>query len=58
VAALAGGAGLLVGLLLPIHPLLGALLASVVYFGVLRLLGRFPGEVRELLGARLGAVGR
>jgi O-antigen/teichoic acid export membrane protein len=58
VAALAGGAGLLVGLLLPIHPLLGALVASVVYFGVLRLLGRFPGEVAELLGGRLGAVGR
>jgi O-antigen/teichoic acid export membrane protein len=58
VAALAGGAGLLVGLLTPIHPLLEVLLASAVYFGVLRALGRFPGEVRELLGGRLGTLGR
>jgi hypothetical protein len=58
VAALAGGAGLLAGLLTPIHPLLGVLLASAVYFGVLRALGRFPGEVRELLGERLGTLGR
>ena len=51
--ALAGGAGALAGLLLPIHPILGALVASVVYVGVLQLLGRLPAEVGELLRGRV-----
>jgi O-antigen/teichoic acid export membrane protein len=51
--ALAGGLGAASGLLLPIHPVLGALVACVVYVGVLRLLGRLPREVGELLGASL-----
>jgi O-antigen/teichoic acid export membrane protein len=53
--ALAAGAGVLVGLELPIHPVLGALAACVVYLGALRLLGRLPAEIGELLG---GLVGR
>ena len=54
VAALAGGIGAASGLILPIHPLLGVLVASLVYFGVLRLLGRFPHEVREVMAGRIG----
>jgi O-antigen/teichoic acid export membrane protein len=58
VAALAGGAGALCGLALPIHPLLGVLVASLVYFAVLRVFGRFPQEVWEVLGGRIGrAIG-
>jgi O-antigen/teichoic acid export membrane protein len=49
VVALAGGVGGVVGILLPVHPVIGAVVGSVVYFAVLKLLGRFPGEVRELL---------
>jgi len=56
--ALAGGAGAASGLLLPIHPVLGALVASLVYIGVLRLLGRLPAEVGELFGGRLAALVR
>jgi O-antigen/teichoic acid export membrane protein len=56
--ALAGGAGAAVGLVLPVHPLLGVGAASIVYVGVLRLLGRLPPEAGELLGARLGALVR
>jgi len=48
--AFAGGAGALAGLALPIHPIFGALVACVVYVGALRLLGRLPAEVGELLG--------
>jgi len=51
--ALAGGAGALAGLALPIQPVLGALVACIVYVGVLQLLGRLPPEAGELLGARL-----
>jgi O-antigen/teichoic acid export membrane protein len=55
-AALAGVAAVAVGLLLPIHPLLGVLVASVVYFAILAVVGRFPPEVREILSARRGAA--
>lgn len=48
-AGIAGAAGAACGLALPIQPVLGALLASLVYFALLRLLGRFPPEARELL---------
>jgi len=43
------------GLLLPVNPVVGAVIASLAYFAVLRLLGRFPPEVRELLGQRVPA---
>jgi O-antigen/teichoic acid export membrane protein len=56
VAVVAGGVGALSGLILPIHPLLGMLVASLVYFGVLRLLGRFPHEVREVMTGRIGSA--
>jgi O-antigen/teichoic acid export membrane protein len=56
--ALAGGLGAFSGLVLPIHPVLGALVASGVYVGVLRLLGRLPPEAGELLGGRLAALVR
>ncbi|MHB8243039.1 MAG: oligosaccharide flippase family protein [Solirubrobacteraceae bacterium] len=49
VVALAGGLAVAVGLALPVHPLIGVVVASAVYFGVLRILGRFPPEVREVL---------
>ncbi|HTZ87489.1 MAG TPA: oligosaccharide flippase family protein [Solirubrobacteraceae bacterium] len=55
VAALAGGAAVAAGLALPVHPLIGVLVASIVYFGLLRLLGHFPPEVREVLTARAAA---
>jgi O-antigen/teichoic acid export membrane protein len=56
VAALAGGAGALSGLALPIHPLLGILVASLVYFAILRVFGRFPYEVRQILRGRIDAA--
>ncbi len=58
VAALAGGAAVLVGILVPVHPLIGIVLASAVYFALLKLLGRFPPEVREILAGRLGRPAR
>jgi O-antigen/teichoic acid export membrane protein len=48
--AIAAGAGGAVGLALPVHPVLGAAIALVIYLAILRLLGRFPPEVREVLG--------
>ena len=48
------GVGAASGLILPIHPLLGVLVASLVYFLVLRLLGRFPHEVREVMAGQIG----
>jgi O-antigen/teichoic acid export membrane protein len=56
--ALAGVAGAAAGLLLPIHPILGAALAVVVYVGVLSLLGRLPAEVGELFGGRFAVLVR
>jgi O-antigen/teichoic acid export membrane protein len=52
-AALAGGLAVLAGIATPVHPLIGIVLASAVYFAVLRLLGRFPPEVGEILAGRL-----
>lgn len=49
VVGLAGGAAVALGLALPVHPLIGVAAASVAYFGLLRLFGRFPPEVREVL---------
>jgi O-antigen/teichoic acid export membrane protein len=58
IALLAGGVAVAVGLALPVQPLIGVVAASVVYFAILKLLGRFPTEVRELLAARIGGVVR
>jgi len=58
VAAVAGAVAVVVGLALPVHPLIGVLVASVVYFAILKLLGRFPPEVREILfgAGRIGSA--
>jgi O-antigen/teichoic acid export membrane protein len=53
---LAGLIAIAVGLLLPVHPILGVLIGSGVYLLLLRLLGRFPPELREILAARLGSA--
>jgi O-antigen/teichoic acid export membrane protein len=58
VAALAGGLAALAGIAAPVHPLIGIVLASAVYFALLKLLGRFPPEVGEVLAGRLGWAGR
>jgi hypothetical protein len=50
-----GVAATALGIALPIHPLIAVFVASVVYFGLLKLLGRFPPEVRELLSSRVAA---
>jgi O-antigen/teichoic acid export membrane protein len=54
VAALAGGVGVAVGLATPISPLLGVLVASLAYFAILKLLGRFPAEVSEIVSGWVG----
>lgn len=57
VVALAGGAAVAVGVALPVHEVIGTLVASAIYFVVLRLLGRFPREAREVLaGATAGRL--
>jgi O-antigen/teichoic acid export membrane protein len=56
VALVAGGVGVAAGLLVPVTPVIGVFLASLVYFAVLWLLGRFPGEVSELLVGRIAAL--
>ena len=48
-AALAGGAAVAVGLLLPIPAIAGVFVASAVFLGVLALFGRLPHELGELL---------
>ncbi|HTA36254.1 MAG TPA: hypothetical protein VK761_06025, partial [Solirubrobacteraceae bacterium] len=53
--ALAAGAGAAVGLALPVHPVLGAAIAVVIYAAILKLLRRFPPEVREVLGGVLAS---
>jgi O-antigen/teichoic acid export membrane protein len=53
VAGLAGGVAVAVGLVLPVHPLIGVAVASLVFFAILRLCGRFPPEVREIVLGRL-----
>ena len=54
----AGAVATGVGLLLPVHPVIGAALASGVYYSMLRLLGRFPPEAREFLAGRIAAFTR
>jgi O-antigen/teichoic acid export membrane protein len=53
VVALAAGAAAAAGLWL--GPIAGTLVASLVFFAVLRLLGRFPAEARDLLRGRVEA---
>jgi hypothetical protein len=54
VIALAGGGAVAVGLALPLHPLIGVVVASIVYFVALKLFRRFPPEVREVLAGWIG----
>jgi O-antigen/teichoic acid export membrane protein len=54
VVAFAGGAAVAVGLLLPVHPLIGVAVASAVFFAITGLLGRFPPEAREVLVSWIG----
>jgi O-antigen/teichoic acid export membrane protein len=58
IVALAGGAAVAVGLVLPVQPLIGVAAASAVYFAILSLLGRFPPEVHEILSGWLGRLAR
>jgi len=58
VAALAGGLAVLAGIAAPVHPLIGIVIASAVYFAALKLLRRFPPEVGELLAGRLDWAAR
>jgi hypothetical protein len=55
VVAVAAAAAAAAGLGLGLGPVLGTLLASGVFFAVLRLLGRFPDEARDLLRGRVSA---
>ena len=50
VAALAGCTATAAGLLLPIPPIIAAIVATGVYLAVLALCRRLPSELRELLG--------
>ncbi len=52
IVAVAGLLAVGAGLAAPVHPVIGAIVASVVYVAVLRLLGRFPPEAREVLASR------
>jgi O-antigen/teichoic acid export membrane protein len=56
VVVLAAAAAVAGPLALGIEPILGAILASLVFFGVLRLCGRFPDEVRVMLSGRFPSV--
>ncbi len=58
IVALCGATAVAVGLVLPVHPLIGVFVASVVYFLALRLFGRFPPEVREVLGGWIRPLAR
>jgi O-antigen/teichoic acid export membrane protein len=48
-AAVSGGAAVAVGLALPVHPVIGVAVAVAVYLAILRLLGRLPPELGEIL---------
>jgi O-antigen/teichoic acid export membrane protein len=49
IALIAAGIAAAIGILLPVHPLIGVVVASAIYFALLKGLGRFPPEVREIL---------
>ncbi len=48
-AALAGCVAAIVGFALPVNALIEVAVASITYFTVLKLVGRFPPELREIL---------
>ncbi len=50
---LAGLAAAGAGIALPVHPVVGAIVASAVFFGALAVLGRFPPEIGEILRRRV-----
>jgi O-antigen/teichoic acid export membrane protein len=56
IVALAAGVGAAVPLLSGIEPILGAILASLLFFGILAVCGRFPDEARAMLRGRLAAA--
>jgi O-antigen/teichoic acid export membrane protein len=58
VAALAGGAAVAAGVLLPIHPVAGVVVASCVFLLVLAVCQRLPPELGELLGDVTGKLSR
>ncbi len=51
-----GGLAVLAGLAVGVHPVVQASVGCLVYLGLLRVTGRFPAEVAELLPARLRRV--
>jgi O-antigen/teichoic acid export membrane protein len=56
--AIAAAVAIAAGVLAPIHPVLGVLLASAVYLGALALVGRLPPELREFAELAAGRVRR
>jgi O-antigen/teichoic acid export membrane protein len=56
IAALAGCTATAAGVLLPIHPIAGVIVATGVYLAVLALCRRLPPELSELLGGIWGTV--
>jgi O-antigen/teichoic acid export membrane protein len=54
--AVSGGAAVAVGLTLPVHPVIGAAVAVLVYLALLKLLRRLPPELGEVLGGMLPGV--
>ncbi|HWH12734.1 MAG TPA: oligosaccharide flippase family protein [Solirubrobacteraceae bacterium] len=57
VAALAGAAAVAVGLLLPVPAVAQTLVAALVYLAALRLMGRLPPEIGELVRSRRPVAG-
>jgi uncharacterized membrane protein YdjX (TVP38/TMEM64 family) len=57
VVVLAAAVGAGVPIWTGIEPIVGAIAGSVLFFGVLRLCGRFPDEVREMLRGRTSVFG-
>jgi hypothetical protein len=51
--AVSGGAAVAIGLALPVHPVIGAAVAVLVYLALLKLLRRLPPELGEVLGGML-----
>lgn len=52
----AGGLAVAVALTIGLTPVLGVILGSLIFFGVLRVCGRFPDEVGVMLRGRLASV--
>ena len=47
--AIAGAVAVGAGFALPVHPVIRATVATLVYAGALRAVGRFPPELREVI---------